>query len=102
MVTALALCASSGMLIVALGVLDLTTLLINVGQIVLGMTELSATIIVQVDKQLELDSNNLHHNEAALEYGELQRMIRSEMALLRRNDSSYASAEYFLKQTKMS
>ena len=49
-------------------------------------------------KQLELDANNFHHNEAALKYGELHRMIRSEMLLLRRNDSSYASAEDFLKR----
>ena len=98
MVTALVLGASSGLLNVVLGVLDPTTLLINVAQIVLGMTGLSATIIVQVAKQLELDANTIHHNEAALKYGELHRMIRSELVLLRRNDSSYASAEDFLKQ----
>jgi hypothetical protein len=98
MVTALVLWASSGLLNVVLGVLDPTTLLINVAQIVLGMTGLSTTIIVQVAKQLELDANNLHHNEAALKYGELHRMIRSGMVLLRRNDSSYASVEDFLKQ----
>ena len=98
MVTALVLGASSGLLNVVLGVLDPTTLLINVAQIVLGMTGLSATIIVQVAKQLELDANTIHRNEAALKYGELHRMIRSELVLLRRNDSSYASAEDFLKQ----
>jgi hypothetical protein len=48
MVTALVVGASSGLLNVVLGVLDPTTILINVAQIVLGMTGLSATIIVQV------------------------------------------------------
>jgi hypothetical protein len=57
MVVALVLGASSGPLNVVLGVLDPTTILINVAQIVLGMTGLSATIIVQVAKQLELDAN---------------------------------------------
>jgi hypothetical protein len=101
MVTALLLGASSGLLNVVLGVLDPTTILINVAQIVLGMTGLSATIIVQVAKQLELDANTIHHNEAALKYSELHRMIRSELVLLRRNDSSYASAEDVLKQCQI-
>ena len=74
MVSALVLGASSGLLNVVLGVLDPTTVLINVAHIVLGMTGLSATTIVQVAKQLELDANNLHYNEAALKYGELHKI----------------------------
>ena len=97
MVTAFVLGASSGLLNVVLGVLDPTTILINVAQIVLGMTGLSATIIVQVAKQLELNENTIHYNEAALKHGELHRMIRSELILLRRDNSRYASAEDFLK-----
>ena len=62
------------------------------------MKGLSATIIVQVAKQLELDANMIHHNDAAPKYGELHRMIRSELVLLRRDDCRYASAEDFLKQ----
>ena len=50
MVTALVRGASTWLLNVVLGVLDPTTLLIDVAQIVLGMTGLSATIIVQVAK----------------------------------------------------
>jgi len=98
MVLTLVMGASYGLLNMALGVLDPTTLLINVAQIVLGMTGLSATIIVQIARQHELDANNLYHNEAALKYGELHRMIRSEIVLLRRINYSYASAEDFLKQ----
>ncbi len=75
MVNVLVLGALSGLLNVMPGVLDPTTLLINVSQIVLGMTGLSATIIVQATKQLELDANMIHHNEATLKYGELHIMI---------------------------
>jgi hypothetical protein len=50
MVTALVLSASSGLLNVVLGVLDPITIFINVAHIVLEMTGLSATIIVQVAK----------------------------------------------------
>ena len=99
MMAALVLGASTGLLNVVLGAFDPTTILINVAQIVPRMTdELSATIIVQVAKQLDLDANNLHHNETALKYGELYIMIRSEMVLLRRNESSYSSAEDFSRQ----
>ncbi len=97
MVIALMMGASPGLFNVVLGALDSTTILIKVAQIVLGMAGLSVTISIPVAKQLELDANNLHH-EAALGYGELHRMIRNETILLRRNDSSYASAGDFLKQ----
>ena len=101
MVTALVLGASSGLLNGVLGVIDPTMLLINVAQIALGMTGLNATIILKIAKQLELDVSTIHHNEAALKYGELHRMIRSELVWLRRGDSRYASAEDFFNNAKM-
>ena len=48
--TALVLGASSGHLNVVLGVLDPITVLINVAQVVLEMTGLSARVIVKVAK----------------------------------------------------
>jgi hypothetical protein len=52
MLTALVLGASSGLLNAVLGLVDPSTILINVPQVVIGMTGLTASIIVQVAKQL--------------------------------------------------
>jgi hypothetical protein len=50
-----------------------------------------------LSKQLELDANAINRSEYALRHSELHRMIRAEIALLRMNDSSYASSTNFLK-----
>ena len=86
------------MLNVVLGVIQPAHLVIvNISQIVLGLTGLSASVIMTLSKQLELDANAIRHSEYTSKYSELHRQIRSELVLLRMNDSSYASSTYFLK-----
>jgi len=71
--------------------------IVNLSQIVLGLTGLSSTVLVTLSKQLELDSNAINHSEYASKFSELHRQIRAELVLLRMNDSSHASSTDFLK-----
>jgi hypothetical protein len=71
--------------------------IVNISQICLGLTGLSATVIMTLSKQLELDANAIHHNECASKYNELHRLIRAEVMLIHCQDSSYASSTDFLR-----
>jgi hypothetical protein len=71
--------------------------IVNISQIVLGLTGLSATAIMTLSKQLELVANAINHADCASTYSELHRQIRAELVLLRMNDSSYASPTEFVK-----
>ena len=98
MISSIILGSTSSLLNVVLGAIHPAHLVIvNISQIVLGLTGLSATMIVTISKQLELDANAINHSEYALKYSELHRLIRAELVLLRMNDSSYASSTDFLK-----
>ena len=98
MLAAVVLGSSGGILNIVLGAIDpLSFVLVNVAQIVLGSLGLISTAIITASKQLELEANTLHHLEHASKYSELHRTIRSELVLIRMNDSSFASKTDFLK-----
>ncbi len=98
MICAIVLGSTSGILNIALGAIELVSfVLVNVAQICLGAVELISTGIVNVAKQLELEANVIQHLEYTVKYSELHRMIRSELVLLKMNDSTYTSNTDFLK-----
>ena len=98
MISSIVLGSASSLLNVVLGAIQPAHLVIvNLSQIVLGLTGLSATVIMTLSKQLELDANAINHAEYALKYSELHRLIRSELVLIHCQDSSYASSTDFLK-----
>ncbi len=98
MFSSVVLGSTSSLLNIVLGSIHPAHLVIvNISQIVLGLTGLSATMIMTLSKQLELDANAINHAEYASKYRELHRLIRAELVLLRMNDSSYASPAEFLK-----
>ena len=98
MISSIVLGSTSSLLNVVLGAINPAHLVIvNISQIVLGLTGLSATVIMTLSKQLELDANAINHAEYALKYSELHRLIRSELVLIHCQDSSYASSTDFLK-----
>ncbi len=98
MISSIVLGSTSSLLNVVLGAIQPTQLVIvNMSQIVLGFTGLSATVIMILSKQLELDSNVIKHAKYASKYSEFNRQIRAELAMLRMNDSSYAITTKFLK-----
>jgi hypothetical protein len=89
---------TSSILNIVLGVLDPVQLVVvNLSQILLGLTGLGATVKMTISKQLDLDALGILHGEYASKYNELHRQIRSEFMLLRMNDSSFASSTDFLK-----
>jgi hypothetical protein len=53
--------------------------IVNISQNFLGLTGLSATVIMTLLKQLELDSNAVNHSEYASKYSELHRQTRAEL-----------------------
>jgi hypothetical protein len=90
---------TSSILNIVLGVLEPVHLVVvNLSQILLGLTGLGATVIMTIRKQLELDALGILLAEYSSRYSELHRQIRSELVLLRINDSSFASSTDFLKQ----
>ncbi len=90
---------TSSVINIVLGVLGLVQLIVvNLSQIILGLTGLGATVIMTISKQLDLDALRILHGEYASKYNELHRQIRSELVLLRMNDSSFVSSADFLKQ----
>ena len=98
MISSIVLGSTSSLLNVVLGAINPAHLVIvNISQIVLGLTGLSATVIMTLSKQLELDANAIHHNECASKYNELHRLIRAELVLIHCQDSSYASSTDFLR-----
>ena len=89
---------TSSILNIVLGVLDPVQLVVvNLSQILLGLTGLGATVIMTISKQLDLDALGILHAEYSSKYSELHRQIRAELMLLRMNDSSFAISTYFLK-----
>ena len=83
---------------IALGAIEpVSIVLVNVAQICVGAVGLISTGIVAISKQLELEANVIQHLEYTVKNSELHRMIRSELVLLKMNDSSYASTTDFLK-----
>ncbi len=98
MITSVILGSTGGLLNIVLGALEPVQFIAgNISQICLGLAGLGATVIMTLSKQLELDSNAIHHSEYALRYSELHRMIRAELVLLKMHDSTYASSTDFLK-----
>jgi hypothetical protein len=97
-ICAIVLGSTGGILHIALGAIEpVSFVLVNVAQICLGAVGLISTGIITVSKQLELEANVIQHLENTVKYSELHRMIRSELVLLKMNDSSYASNTDFLK-----
>ncbi len=89
---------TSSILNIVLGVLaPVQVVVVNLSKILLGLTGLVATVIMTISKQLDLDALGILHGEYASKYSELHRQIRSELVLLRMNDSSFASSTNFLK-----
>jgi len=81
-----------------LGVIEpVNHVVVNLSQILLGLTGLRATIIMTISKQLALDALWILHAEYSYKYSELHRQIRAELVLLRMNDSCFASSIDFLK-----
>jgi len=98
MISSIVLGSTSSLLNVVLGVIQPAHLVIvNISHVVLRLTGLSASVIMTLSKQLELDANAIHHSEYASKCSELHRQIRAELVLFRMNDSSYASSTDFLK-----
>jgi hypothetical protein len=98
MIYAIILGSTSGLRNIALGSIELISfVLVNGAQICLGAVGLISAGIVTVSKQLELETNVIQHLEYTVKYSKLHRMIRSELVLLKMNDSSYASTTDFLK-----
>jgi hypothetical protein len=98
MICAIVLGSTSGLLNIALGAIEpVSFVLVNIAQICLGAVGLISTGVITVSKQLELEANVIQHLEYTVKYSELHRMIRSELVLLKMNDSSYASNTDFLK-----
>ena len=90
---------TSSILNILLGVLDHVQLVVvNLSQIVLGLTGLGDTVIMTISKQLDLDALGILHAEYSSKYSEMHRQISVELVLLRMNDSSFASSIDFLKQ----
>ncbi len=98
MISSIVMGSTSSLLNIVLGAIEHVHLVVvNLSQIMPGITGLGATVIMTLSKQLELDANAIQHSEYALRYSELHRQIRAELVLLRMNDSSYASSTDFLK-----
>ncbi len=72
--------------------------MVNIAQICLGAASLASTAIITASRQLEFEKNRLiRHFEHAGKYSEIHRSIRSELVLLRMNDSAFASNTDFMK-----
>ena len=98
MISSIVMGSTSSLLNIVLGAIEPVNLVVvNLSQIMLGITGLGKTVIVKLSKQMELDANAIHHSAYAMRYSELHRLIRAELVLLRMNDSSYASSTDFLK-----
>ncbi len=98
MICGIVLGSTGGILNIALGAIEpVSFVLVNAAQICLGAVGLISTVIITVAKQLELEANVIQHLEYKVKYSELHRMIRSELVLLKMNDSTYASNTDFLK-----
>jgi len=66
MISSIVLGSTSSLLNVVLGAIHPAHLVIvNLSQIILGLTGLGATVIMTLSKQLELDSNAINHSEYA-------------------------------------
>ena len=52
---------------------------VNLSQILLGLTGLGATVIVTISKQLDPDALRILHAEYSSKYSELHRQIHSEL-----------------------
>jgi len=98
MISSIVLGSTISLLNVVLGAIQPAHLVVvNLSQIVLGLTGLSTTVITTLSKHLELDANAINHSESASKFSELHRQIRAELVLLQMIDSSYASSKDFLK-----
>ena len=82
-----------------LGIMDDTRFgaVVNLGQVGLGLTSLVSAGIVSLSKQLGWETKHQQHEEFSARYGEISRMISTEVTLTRLQDSTFASMADFIK-----
>ena len=99
LVSAVVIGSTGGLMNIFLGVVDDTQFdtAVNVGQVVLGVTGLLSAGIMSLSKQLGWETKHQLHEEYAARYGEISRMISTEVTLTRLQDSSFASMAEFIK-----
>ena len=69
MISSIVMGSTSSLLNIVLGAIEPVNLVVvNLSQIMLGITGLGATVIMMLSKQLELDANAIHHSEYVMRY----------------------------------
>ena len=99
LVSAIVLGSTGGLMNIFLGIMDDTRFgaVVNLGQVGLGLTSLVSAGIVSLSKQLGWETKHQQHEEFSARYGEISRMISTEVTLTRLQDSTFASMADFIK-----
>ena len=101
LVTAVVLGSAGGLINILLGAVSAEYGgVINGSQVALGCVSVASAAIMSVSKQLGWDSRAHTHAEYAGHYSELARLITSERALARLNDSTFASVGELIKKVQ--
>ena len=98
LITAVVMGSAGGLVNILLGSTSGTGAVINGSQIALGIVSVFSAAIMSLSKQLGWESRAHTHAEYAGHYSELARLISSERALARLNDSSFASVGDLIKK----
>ena len=101
LITAVVLGSAGGVINILLGAVSAEYGgVINGSQVALGAVSVASAAIMSVSKQLGWDSRAHTHAEYAGHYSELARLITSERALARLNDSTFASVGELIKKVQ--
>ena len=98
LITAVVMSSAGGLINILLGTTSGAGAVINGSQIALGCVSVVSAAIMSLSKQLGWETRAHKHAEYAGHYSELARLISSERALARLNDSSYASVGELIKK----
>ena len=103
LITAVVLGSAGGLINILLGAVSAGYgggAIMNGCQVLLGCASVASAAIMSVSKQLGWDSRASTHAEYAGHYSELARLITSERALARLNDSTFASVGELIKKVQ--